>query len=287
MDDILDVLVRCNGAAHVATLREHGVGRAALREALEAGDIVRVRIGWYALPRAHPDVIAAIRGGGRITCISLLKLSGIWLIDDGRLHVCVPRDSHVRGGRSGTTRHYAADGQPVTKAVTDPLVWAFVHLASCQPRDNVIVSLDSALTMGLLSRDDLEVIRMLLPVMKRYYIDLVDGSCQSGLETKCRLALRARRIRYRTQARIPRVGHVDILIGDRLVIELDGIGYHTGEQVEKDRRRDLELHRQGYIVLRVSYSMLMFEWESVFSVILQYVERRAHRWPAGSHHGIG
>jgi len=52
-------------------------------------------------------------------------------------------------------------------------------------------------------------------------MDLVDPGCGSGLETLARLHLRRRHIRVRSQVHIPPVGWVDLLIGGRLVLELD------------------------------------------------------------------
>lgn len=67
-----------------------------------------------------------------------------------------------------------------------------------------------------------------LPAKYSPYLDLVDMSAESGLETKARLRLRALGIPYRAQVRISRVGHVDLLIGERLVLELDGGAWHSG-----------------------------------------------------------
>jgi very-short-patch-repair endonuclease len=114
------------------------------------------------------------------------------------------------------------------------------------------------------------------------YLDVVDGGCESGLETKCVLRLGALNIKFRTQVHIFGVGRVDVLVGDRLVVELDGIGFHSGEFVKRDRRRDLALHRLGYIVLRVDYGMVMDEWAEVEAVIRGYVSRKEHRW-SGRH----
>ena len=47
------------------------------------------------------------------------------------------------------------------------------------------------------------------------------------------------------------VGEVDLLVGDRVVVEIDGFAHHSDRVAfQEDRRRDRELVAQGYVVLR-------------------------------------
>lgn len=92
------------------------------------------------------------------------------------------------------------------------------------------------------------------------------------------MLLRGRGIRHRTQVWIDSVGRVDILVGDRLIIEIDGAGFHTGVEFERDRRRDFEFVMRGYLVIRLSYQMVMSEWETVRGGVLELIERGEHRW---------
>ncbi len=71
-------------------------------------------------------------------------------------------------------------------------------------------------------------------------LDAIHAGSESGTESKVRLLLRTRRIGHRPQVYIARVGYVDLLVGDRLVVEIDGAAYHTGPEFEEDRRRDFE-----------------------------------------------
>ncbi|ANJ25580.1 endonuclease domain-containing protein [Agromyces aureus] len=108
------------------------------------------------------------------------------------------------------------------------------------------------------------------------------GSRAVGLETKVRLFLRSRRVRFRTQAPLEGVGLVDVLVGDRLVIEVDGWGFHRSQsQFENDRRRDFELVARGYLVLRLSYRQVMHDWERTSAGILALLARQEHRWRIG------
>ena len=74
------------------------------------------------------------------------------------------------------------------------------------------------------------------------------------------------------------VGHVDLLIGDALVIELDGREWHNDEdRFEKDRRRDAQLSIRGYRVLRFSYKQVFERWSEVRAAIEASIGRNDHR----------
>ncbi|MRX43280.1 DUF559 domain-containing protein [Agromyces sp. Q22] len=152
---------------------------------------------------------------------------------------------------------------PGRATARDGVVLALAEMAACAPRLDAQIAVDSALSLGRITSDDLWVLRGMLGASRRRIADEADAGCQSGTETIVRLLLRGRRLPHRTQAWIPGVGYVDVLVGDRLVIEIDGEGFHTGSEFERDRRRDFELTMRGYLVFRLSYSMVMHEWAAV------------------------
>lgn len=288
MTHIIDVLSAHGGLAHSTTLQADGVSLAMTRLAVARGDVVRIRQGWFALDTAPQALVSAVKVGGRLSCVSLLRLRGVWCVDDRLTHL-----SHTRR----LTRLRAPNGTPLTRPerwgirlhpargahdaarIVDSIDEALLSLFSCQARDDVIASLDSALNLGLTTMDRLSA----LPLSDTYraYLELVDSAAQSGLETKARLGFRRRGIRCRSQVFISGVGTVDLLIGDRLVIECDGITWHSSADAhDNDCRRDLELHRLGYIVIRVTYRQVMFDWASIDEVVRGYVSRREHRWAA-------
>ena len=264
-----------------------GVPHSDVRRARAAGAVVQIRERWFGVPDAPTDVVRAVQVGGSLTAASVLRLEGVWLRDDPMLHVRVPRTAgrlwSPDGRRDPLDRtahrvclHYRSDPPPVT--VRDPLTLALAELAACASRLDTVVALDSALSVGRIDRHGLDEVRQLMLVSRREIVDLVDPGCQSGTETIVRLLLRGRQVRHRTQVWIDGVGRVDLLVGDRLVIEIDGAGFHTGAEFERDRRRDFELVMRGYLVLRLSYSLVMSDWDTVSEGVLALIERGEHRW---------
>ncbi len=137
-----------------------------------------------------------------------------------------------------------------------------------------MVLADSALALRRFSRVDLE---QSSPRVAAF----CDASSQSGTESLCRFRLGRHGIRLRTQAEIPRVGRVDLLIGDRLVLECDSQAYHDGYHAARDYDRDLALIEQGFIVLRLQYRHVMFEWEKVEALVMAVVRSDRHLWRRG------
>ncbi|QWT24072.1 endonuclease domain-containing protein [Subtercola sp. PAMC28395] len=121
-----------------------------------------------------------------------------------------------------------------------------------------------------------------LPERYRRTIEKADPLSQSGLETLVRLRLRSRGIRVTTQKHHPGVGHVDLLVGDRLVIEVDGRETHdTDDGFATDRVRDLRLFSDDVRCLRLTYAQVMHDWPTVEPIILSKIRRRDHRWGRG------
>ena len=71
-------------------------------------------------------------------------------------------------------------------------------------------------------------------------------------------------------------GHrVDFLIGERLVLQIDG-ATHTGAQRTADIRHDAELMLMGYHVIRVGYAQVVHDWPAVQQLIMHAVAQGLH-----------
>ncbi|MCS5719014.1 DUF559 domain-containing protein [Herbiconiux sp. CPCC 205763] len=303
MIQLYGILARLGGVASTAQLSAAGVATNDVKNAVARGDVERLRRGWVALPGAPESVVRAVRVGGRVSCLSVLRPAGLWCATDHRLHIRVPADAtrlsspHDRRVPLGRPERFGVVVHRSVRAPfldepegpVDPFGWALLHAITCQSKMDAIVTLDSALKQGRVSRTELEFLGACLPEKFRAYFALTDPNAASGLETKARLGLRRFNIASRSQVKIRGVGYVDLLVGDRLVVETDGREWHTKpEAYLADRRRDLALAELGYLVLRLSYDQVMGEWVRVVGVIQAIVAREEHRWsPRQLRSGLG
>lgn len=284
------VLSAHHGVAPRAAFLAAGVTSYALGRARHEGRLLRVRRAWFAEPTADPRIVTAVRIGGALTCHSVLERHGLWVLPDERIHVSVPANAgRLRSAKSariplaaepgGAVVHWRRPAGEVLHPIDD-LATSLAHYATCASPEFALVAIDCALNRSLVTVGMLEAAFVGLPERCRALLLRADSSSQSGLETLSRDRLRRHRVRVRTQVRIRGVGRVDVLIGDRLVLELDGYGFHaTGEAFETDRRRDLALHALGYRVVRLSYRQVMEGWDGAEQVILSMIRRGDHRWP--------
>ena len=99
-----------------------------------------------------------------------------------------------------------------------------------------------------------------------------DPKSESGLETMVRLRLRALGIHLQTQVDIPTVGRVDLLVGDRLIIETDGRENHQ-PKYQADRTRDRAATSLGLLTMRLTYEDVVYRWDTVEADILAIIRR--------------
>lgn len=258
-------------------LLEAGVGKDAIRAAVRAGSLVRIRRGWYRSAGAPDAVVRAVAVGGALTCGSALRLQGVWMMPDTRLHVRVARGVAIDAAEDVVV-HWS-DRRQDHAFPMDGVGASLSFALRCLDLRAAVVATDSALNQRTLTPLDLASIRE--TARGRRVLALCDPAAESGLETLARLALRRLRVRVRTQVPIAGVaGRVDLLIGDRLVLELDGVAWHGRPgDFERDRRRDRRLVALGYAVMRASYSQVLGSWPEIEQQILAAVRRGAHLWP--------
>lgn len=270
---LIDDLRTRGGFARTSELRELGHGTRAIGAAVEAGLLLRPRRGWVAHPGLDPQLMFALRHGVVLTCVTQARRLGVWVTEDPpRPHVAArSRQQHVD---ADATVHWA---RPMVRrhpgALVDPLPNVLGHVAQCVPFEHALATWESALNKG---RTDLPSLAALpLGATARRVLQQCTPFSDSGLETLFKTRLRWLRVPIRPQVWL--FGHrVDFLIGDRLVVQIDG-KQHGGEQKVSDLRHDLELELRGYRVIRVSYSQVMHDWPSVHEAILTALAGGLHR----------
>ncbi|HEY4153265.1 MAG TPA: type IV toxin-antitoxin system AbiEi family antitoxin domain-containing protein [Pseudolysinimonas sp.] len=265
------------GIASTGDLRRAGVSTRGLERAVRAGTLTRLRRGWYATNGAPDPVRQAVLAGGALTCCSALSLMGAWTMPSTALHIRVGRGSRIHP--NGHRVHWSRDsiGAPVDSAAL-----SIRQLIGCADTRAVVVALDSVLNLRILEFGHLATVLSESP-RGRAVLPLLDARSESGLEIIARLGLRRCRLQFRSQAPIPGVGRVDFLIGDRLVLEVDGRRWHD---FDDDRARDRLLIVAEYVVIRASYLQVMNDWPSIETQIIDLVRRREHLWRA-SHGKLG
>jgi very-short-patch-repair endonuclease len=271
--------VRRRGLAATHELHSDGYGRAAIATAVSAGDIIRVRQGWYAPRDLNPLLLQASRVGGALTCVSALRLHGCWTFPDADLHVRVsPNASRLRTQHNKRVRladHPAGvrvhwrDG---SERLLLPPLECLADALACVDHETALVLADSVRRVHPEGWD--EFIRS-IPQVHHDVLVRADGVCESGTETLFYDRL-GRRLRMRRQVTIVGVGRVDFVLGN-LIIEIDGAQYHLDpERFESDRRRDAIASALGYRVLRFSYWQVVERWAEVEAAVWAAVSRGDH-----------
>ncbi|GAA1779187.1 type IV toxin-antitoxin system AbiEi family antitoxin domain-containing protein [Agromyces lapidis] len=285
-------ILRGGGVIRSSGLASAGLDHRRIADGVRRGELTMIRRGWFAVPPVDHDVIRAVRVGGALTAGSVAKLHGLWTLDDERLHVRVPStasrlrspdDARARldADVHGVCLHYRPAGGPRStgdRLGRDGLIRSLAEMFRCAGTVPAMVALESALNRGVLPMQALAMIGALAPAWAGRPIELASPLSDSGLETIARLLFHRVRVPVRTQVRLGDVRRVDILVGDRLVIELDGRGFHSGDDFDRDRRQDLELSLRGYLVVRLSYRMVIEDWDETHRRVLDLVSRGLHRW---------
>lgn len=270
--DISQQVRRSGGIVPTRSLRAAGFSSHQIRRALEDRRIHRVRKGWVAVESVEREIVQAVRSHGVLTCTSEATRHGLWVVGDGRLHIAV--QSHAsRAEARGVVAHWASPVIPRDPdAAVDPLENALVLLAQCQSRENAVAAWEGAFRRKLVTPEVMR--RLALPPRARDVLAVARLWADSGLESIAVDRLRWLKLRIVQQAWI--ADHwVDLLIGDRLVVQIDG-AHHVDGQRDKDIAHDARLRLLGYTVIRVSYVQVMNDWPTVQHLIMQAVGQGLH-----------
>lgn len=261
------------GVTRSARLKAEGLSWRVVADAVGEGRLLRIRRSWLALPDADSTLRAAARAGVVVSCLSAAEHLGLW--------VAKPRGAHVaaspHAGRvevlEGTRVHRAHPVVPRhPDALVDALENALVFVAMCVPHEEALVVWESALNKQLVSADAMS--RLALPGRARSILGEVQPFADSGLETIVIARLRWMNVRLLAQAHLH--GHrVDLLIAERLVLQIDG-AHHVGAQRAEDIRHDAVLTLNGFHVIRVGYRQIVDDWPSVQYLVSRAVAQGLH-----------
>lgn len=264
-----------DGITTTRALRSAGFRDAAIRTAIRCGALIRIREGVVATPDCHPTVIDAARLGGRVAGASAARLLGLWAPPHRRPVVEVPRGAHVSATDATIIRGPAGPNRYGVSTATELVA----QVLRFEPPQFAIAVLDSMLRRSGMTRTEIEFAADGLPRRLRRRLALIDPRAESGTESIVRVLLVLDGIVATPQVRVPfsDLDRLDLVIGDRLVIECDSRSHHsTPAELDRDNARDLMLTALGYYVIRIRYRAAVGDPAGVVAAIRAVVDAGLH-----------
>lgn len=266
------------GVAHSADVRAAGYSRYEMQKAVSVGELERVHRSWLVTGDCSDARRAAARVSGRLSCVSAAREQGLWTPDAEGIHVAVPGTAS-RTSSFGLVVHWAQGPVPTARhAVEEPILNVLFHVARCLDVDQAAVVWESALRTGAVTLAQLKRTQWGIPAAS-LVLDRVGAKSDSGVETTFLSIARSCGVPVRQQVLID--GHrVDALIGDRLVVQLDGFEFHgSAKDRRRDMRQDARLVLLGYTVLRFDYQQVMFDARYVQETLINAIAQGLHLAP--------
>ncbi|MDR7190272.1 very-short-patch-repair endonuclease [Microbacterium sp. BE35] len=261
-------------------LRASGLSRSKIAAALADGSLISARRGVYERRGVCADIKTAAAHGGWVVCVSAAQHLGLWVAEHGGgLHVGLRAHGRAYSHPDCSCVVHWSDQDDVTRgAFGVPSVRVVLRqILRCQGLEAFFVALESALRRRTLSNTDLDWLRRGTNADAREAITFARSDADSGLESLLRWRLRRRGLRVRTQQSITSVGRVDFVIGERLIVEVDGAPNHDSESHRhKDLVRDANAAAWGFVTLRFDYALVVHDWDTVELAILGLVDRGLH-----------
>lgn len=267
------------------SLIDAGLSARQITAAVREGRLVRPRRGRYLWTHTHDSVKRAVGEGGRLDCVSLLAVLGVFVQDSPAAHVQVhPHSTRLPPTAVGTVRHWRVT-HAADDAVVTPVVEALIQAVRCQTPRAAIATLDSAWHLRLVDEAEIAAVFAALPRRYRRLRGLLDQRAESGTETLVRLMLRTLGVRPELQVEISGVGFVDLLVDGWLIVECDSEAHHADwKQIKADRRRDAAAAAQGYMTLRLLAEDILYRPDWVLGVLRDTL---THGSPAARVHNSG
>lgn len=253
---------------------EAGWTRYRIEQAMRSALVLVAGRQWLHVPGIDPELLTAMGASARVTCVSAARMLGLWVPHPpARLHLAV----HPHSGRdmSRFVAHRSigpVDALP--RSPLDAIENVLARVATCLPHLDALTIWESALNKRLVTVAHLQAVDWTTRAARALASE-AGAASDSGLETLVVHRLARLGIPARQQVRL--LGHdVDLLIGRRLVIQLDGFAHHQAAQRRADIAHDRRLRLAGYTVLRFDYEEVMDRWPLVERQILAAVAQNLH-----------
>ena len=268
--DPVSTLELLGGASRRTELLRAGASHSGIVRGLNAGAIVKTK-SVYHLPGIEEDVIRAREFRAHLACVSACAHLGLPLVQPPALpHLAVARDrGHARRGVrdfAGVVMHRDDAVDALSRTPTGatarllvPPAVAVDQTARCLSPLQQLALVDSLMFRGSLTRARLARFEVGKCDRRLWLVRHASALSESLLESIARGALVTVGLGVEQQMSIPGVGRVDLVVGGRLVVELDGREHHSDVRAfATDRQRDRQLLLQGYKVMRFTYADVVF-----------------------------
>ena len=260
-----------------ARLLSDGMSRRSIDRLLDAGRLLPVRRGLYALADTPADEIRAATLGAQVGCLSAAKNHGLWVPPNGRLHIVRSRNLHGVAIPDDVVRHTVSGCvDPGTASIAD-----CVHqVMTFHSAETGLIVLESAARLERLPYSAVRALLADVPACKigvyRHFSERSEG----GNETRPRLSLQRMGVRVRAQVTIDGIGRVDLLVGRSLIVECDSARHHTSsDDYRRDRQRDLRARSLGYTVIRLTWEQIFLDWANTRRMLSAVLKTRRHDLP--------
>ncbi len=244
---LLSLIGQRGGLVRTRDILAHGITNYSIAKAVDAGVVLRPMQGWVSVPHADPGLLLAAKHNVVLTCVTQAKRLGLWIPQDPeQCHVAVRGNGSNVQNRALVVHWMRPLLQRHPDVLEDRVPNVLACVADCQPFEVALVIWESAARLGLVTLHQLH--RLALRPAARRVLEACLPFSDSGLETIMRAKLQWLRVPLRQQIHLE--GHrVDLLIGSRLVVQIDG-AHHVGSQRSEDIAHDRMLVTMGYTVAR-------------------------------------
>ena len=264
------------GIAHRDLAVAQGAKVSQIRAAVRTGEVRAIRRQWLATPEATGELVDAAAHGARVGCVSAARQRKWWVPEgvDESLHLQFR--AHGRPAEFEGVAHWNTSVAPASRtSLLASVEDCLSHIAVCLDPESARVVWESAIKAEKLSIAALRAVRWTSRAAKKLAECSSDLS-DSGLESLFITRLSSWGLPLRQQILV--AGHfVDLLIGERLIVQVDGYGFHASStQRSSDVAHDAELRLRGYTVLRFTYSQIVREWPTVERAVSRAIAAGLH-----------
>lgn len=241
------------GVISAGALAANGFGRAKVAAAQRSGVLQRTGRGYYRLEDAPDELVAAASLGASLTCVSAARLHGWWVLNAPEvLHLRADKSVDVPGIRLHRGKRSASRLMCSPPAIV-------LDAFRCLPPLDALVIAESAVVSSAVSKAVLiRAFGRPQDWRVRAVLEGISRKTASPLEVCARYHLCAAGFSVRREVMVEGVGRVDFLVGDRLIIELDGYEFHSDRtEYRNDRARWNRATAGGFITLRITAEMIL------------------------------